>query len=200
MKKGERRKQELLKIAYRMFRTRGYDNTSVDEIIEEAGIAKGTYYYYFASKEDMLEEVISMMIDQMAARAEAVLEQDLPVPAKLIGAMMCFRPDESEQAIGDAMHRPENIVMHEKINEKLLERSVPIISKVVEQAVSAGLASCEDIELRVKMIMIIGSRLFQDADNADAEVRVFIDVIEKILNAQPGSMAFVKQLLEKETE
>ena len=77
---------------------------------------------------------------------------------------------------------------------------VPIISKVVEQAVSAGLASCEDIELRVKMIMIIGSRLFQDADNADAEVRVFIDVIEKILNAQPGSMAFVKQLLEKETE
>ena len=44
MKKGERRKQELLQIAYRMFVEKGYDNTSVDEIIAEAGIAKGTYY------------------------------------------------------------------------------------------------------------------------------------------------------------
>ena len=47
MKKGEKRKQELLKIAYKMFLSKGYENTSVDEIIEEAGIAKGTYYYYF---------------------------------------------------------------------------------------------------------------------------------------------------------
>ena len=36
MKKGERRKQELLKIAYEMFISRGYDNTSVDELIEQA--------------------------------------------------------------------------------------------------------------------------------------------------------------------
>ena len=51
MRKGERRKQDLLAIAYRMFITQGYENTSVDDIIAEAGIAKGTYYYYFASKE-----------------------------------------------------------------------------------------------------------------------------------------------------
>ena len=45
MKKGERRKQELLRIACRMFVEKGYENTSIDEIIAEAGIAKGTYYY-----------------------------------------------------------------------------------------------------------------------------------------------------------
>ena len=47
MKKGERRKQALLKIAYGLFISRGYENTSVDDIIEAAGIAKGTYYYHF---------------------------------------------------------------------------------------------------------------------------------------------------------
>ena len=58
MKKGEKRKLELVQIAYRMFLTKGYENTSVDEILEEAGIAKGTFYYYFESKELLLEEVI----------------------------------------------------------------------------------------------------------------------------------------------
>ena len=43
MKKGERRKLELLQIAYRMFVSRGYENTSVDDIIGEAGIARGTF-------------------------------------------------------------------------------------------------------------------------------------------------------------
>ena len=54
MKNGEKRKQELLKIAYDMFLSRGYEDTSVDDMIEAAQIAKGTYYYYFSSKEQML--------------------------------------------------------------------------------------------------------------------------------------------------
>ena len=61
MKKGEKRKQDLIQIAYRLFVSRGYEHTSVDEIIAEAGIAKGTYYYYFESKEQMLEDVIGMI-------------------------------------------------------------------------------------------------------------------------------------------
>ena len=42
MKKGEKRRQELIRIAYRMFISKGYEQTSVDEIIDAAGIAKGT--------------------------------------------------------------------------------------------------------------------------------------------------------------
>ena len=75
MKKGEKRKQELLKIAYELFLSRGYENTSVDEIIAKAQIAKGTYYYYFPSKEQMLEDIIDMMIENEAEAARQILQR-----------------------------------------------------------------------------------------------------------------------------
>ncbi|MCR5330456.1 MAG: TetR/AcrR family transcriptional regulator [Lachnospiraceae bacterium] len=83
MKKGERRKQELLKIAHRMFIEKGYENTSIDEIIAEAGIAKGKYYYYFESKEATLEAVIDLMIEEAVDRAKEV-EEAVPLLTEVV--------------------------------------------------------------------------------------------------------------------
>ena len=91
MKKGEKRKQELLKIAYQLFVEKGYENTSIDEIIATAGIAKGTYYYYFPSKEATLEAVIDLMIGEEVQRANEVLQSSLPVSQKFIAVIAAFR-------------------------------------------------------------------------------------------------------------
>ncbi|MBQ1703197.1 MAG: helix-turn-helix transcriptional regulator [Oscillospiraceae bacterium] len=69
-----------------MFIEKGYEQTSIDEIIAEANVAKGTYYYYFPSKEATLEAVIEMMICEEVERANAVLSAPLPVPQKLVAA------------------------------------------------------------------------------------------------------------------
>ena len=103
MKKGERRKNELIKIAYKKFLENGYEQTSVDEIIEEAQIAKGTYYYYFQSKEQMLEEVVEMMMAKGSERAAEVLKSDLSVPEKIVGIMLAYRPMADELIIRDTL-------------------------------------------------------------------------------------------------
>ncbi len=112
MKKGEKRKKELLRIAYDMFLKQGYENTSVDEIIETAQIAKGTYYYYFQSKEQMLEEVIDMMINSESEMAEQIIRMDISVPEKIVGILTSMKPTEEEQPIKNTLFQPENVLMH----------------------------------------------------------------------------------------
>lgn len=195
MRKGEQRKQELLKIAYRMFIEKGYDNTSIDEIIAEAGIAKGTYYYYFPSKEDTLEAVIDMMINEEVARAKEVVASPMPIPQKLAAVIYSLRPGQEEQNIAKVVESNENIVLHDKLNKRLIAEAVPLLSSIVREGNETGIFNCEQIEERVKMILIICSRLFDEDDFTENEVTAFIDVTEKIFGAQPGTMSFVGGLI-----
>ena len=79
-----------------MFIQKGYEETSIDEIIAEAHIAKGTYYYYFPSKEATLEEVINMMINDEVERAKEVLSAPIPIPQKLVGVISSLRPEQGK--------------------------------------------------------------------------------------------------------
>ena len=195
MKKGEKRKQELLKIAYDMFLAKGYENTSVDTIIEEAGIAKGTYYYYFESKEQMLEEVCMMMISSQEENAKHILEADIPIPQKVVGIIASFRPAPSEQEIGDTLNRPENVLMHEKVKHRIVETVTPLVARIVEQGIGEGIFNCNNVFERVRMIILISNTLFDDYSFTGNDVEVFTELIEKLLGAAPGTMDFVKQLI-----
>ena len=194
MKKGEKRKQELLRIAYRMFLEKGYEKTSVDEIIAEAGIAKGTYYYYFESKEATLEAVIDMMIKEEVARAEEILTAPMEIPQKLVSVIYALRPAPDEQVIADALEAKENIVMHEKTGRRIVEAAVPILSEIVKEGISQGVFECTDIEERVKMLLILSQHVFDDGDFSDRDVEVYIDLAEKALGARAGTMDFIREL------
>ena len=193
--KGERRKQELLRIAYQMFVQNGYEETSIDEIIAEAHIAKGTYYYYFPSKEATLEEVINKMIGDEVQRARAVLTAPIPVPQKLVGVIASLRPEQGESNIADALNQKENIVMHEKIGRRIVDETVPLLSEVVSEGIEQGIFNCDHIEERVRMILIMSQHLFDNRNFSEGDIEVFIDMVEKTLGAQAGTLGFIRELV-----
>lgn len=193
------RKKELIKIAYDLFITKGYENTSIDEIIAKAGIAKGTFYYYFESKEEMLEEVINMMIDEGIKRAEEVVNSNLKLEEKLVYTILSLRVTPEEQSMQDIIHTKENIILHKKINDRIIEVATPLISFIVREAKEEGLFTCDDnIEERVKMTLILSNEMFDHTEVNETTISVFIDTLENIYGAKKGTLSFISKLIKED--
>ncbi|MGG8409728.1 TetR/AcrR family transcriptional regulator [Streptomyces sp. 12297] len=78
--------QRLMAVATRLFAERGYDRTSVQEIVEAAGVTKGALYHYFGSKDDLLHEVYARMLRLQQERLDAIAGSGGPVEERLRAA------------------------------------------------------------------------------------------------------------------
>jgi AcrR family transcriptional regulator len=73
--KGSARRAELLAIAARLFATRGYSQTTVRDIADEAGILSGSLYHHFDSKEAMLSEILREFMDGLLEQFSAIRDE-----------------------------------------------------------------------------------------------------------------------------
>lgn len=72
-KEYNERRKEIVDAARRLFSTKGYNKCTINDILDAVGIAKGTFYYYFSSKEEVLDAIINRVAEIVVARAEEVV-------------------------------------------------------------------------------------------------------------------------------
>jgi AcrR family transcriptional regulator len=102
LSRRERKKQEtrqaLLHAALSLFREKGYDATTVEEITEQADVAKGTFFNYFSSKEALLGELALWSMEQL--RAALDVSQGAPVsPVARIKLLMRLAHEQAQRDI-----------------------------------------------------------------------------------------------------
>jgi len=136
-----------------------------------------------------------MMISEEAEKARQVIASPMPVPQKLAGVIYALRPAQNEQNIANALEARNNIVLHDRLNKCLISVAVPLVAEIVREGIGQGIFACEHIEERVKMILILCSEMFDDGNDTENDVIVFIDMVEKTVGAEPGTMAFIKELI-----
>ncbi len=85
----ERKKEEtrgrIFREAIRLFKKRGFDATTIDEITERADVAKGTFFNYFPRKESVLAYLSEQQLVEVESNAEAIFSASDPASAKLVG-------------------------------------------------------------------------------------------------------------------
>ncbi|MFI6498943.1 TetR/AcrR family transcriptional regulator [Nonomuraea typhae] len=81
--KDEPVRRRLLGEATRLFAERGFEGTSVQEIVAAAGVTKGAMYHYFDSKDDLLHEIYARVLRMQMERLTQIADEDRPVKDRL---------------------------------------------------------------------------------------------------------------------
>jgi AcrR family transcriptional regulator len=85
--RGEQTRQVILDTALRLFQERGYADTTMRAIAKEAGVAVGNAYYYFDSKEHLIQGFYDRSQAEVRARADEVMARDTEFAARLRGVL-----------------------------------------------------------------------------------------------------------------
>jgi AcrR family transcriptional regulator len=85
--RGEQTRQLILDTAMRLFQERGYARTTMRAIAQEAGVAVGNAYYYFGSKDHLIQEFYARAQVQHRAAAQPVLDRETDFAARLAGVL-----------------------------------------------------------------------------------------------------------------
>lgn len=202
VKAPEVRRAEIVETADRLFRKIGYAKCSVEMIIREVGVAKGTFYYYFKSKPDILEAIVEKTLSQIVELAEGVATDPsltaLQKMERLLGNSHIGDDDSLE--VAEMLHLPENRELHELTNIQTVLQLSPILARIVEQGIGEGVFAV-DRPLETIQFLFTGGQFLTDGDMfgfTEAELRVrrlvMQTIIEKSLGAAPGSFQFLNPI------
>jgi AcrR family transcriptional regulator len=134
------RRSELIEAAMRRFASEGLDETSVAEIVAEAGVAQGTFYLYFESKADLVNQVVVQMSEGIVAGVEAIADEEgTSAVEKLLRTrdelLSVVRDDTALLAF---FHRPGNEAFHDRVSRDAVRLLVPALERVIEQGCAEG--------------------------------------------------------------
>ena len=195
VKEAEERKNEILDVAERLFGTKGFDGTSTGDILGEIGIARGTLYYHFKSKEDILDAMIGRMTGSLVAKASEIAgDKDVPVLQRLTRMMMALNVDGNlGHEIMAQVHKPQNALMHQKMQEQLLAGVNPIVTGLIEEGIAQGLCRTDYPAEVAEMTLLYSNTVFDAlAEHSEEErqrkIAAFIYNLERLLGMERNSL------------
>ena len=199
VKTAVERKLDIINAAEELFRVKGYDNTSVEAIITKIGVAKGTFYYYFKSKQEVLEAIVNYTLAQIIEMAEQVANvPDMDALTKMQLLLSNGQiGDEDTTEVAEHLHLPANRELHELSNIQTILKLSPVIAKIVEQGNEEKIFFVKR-PLETVQFLLTGSQFLLDGglftfnEQETQERRLAMqDMVEKTLGAKQGSFGFL---------
>ena len=152
---AEKRKR-ILEAAIRVFAEHGYHGSRVSDIAEDAGVAHGLLYHYFASKEDVLRTIFVENWGQLIVRFRAVETSDEPAEKKLEGiAKILLRTWRNDPALVTVMVREVARSQHLQDRVDEVREAFAILERVIEEGQASGVFR-RDVDARLAAWVIYG--------------------------------------------
>jgi len=204
-------KELILETAGRLFTGQGYDTTSVDTILSDCKLSKGTFYHFFSSKSELLSNVVDGMLQATIDEASPILEDSqLGAAEKLDRFLAAGRKWRLAHArtvaeVSRIILAEENALLREKLRRRSTEILLPLLARIITEGVAEGAFSIphtgpeEAAALVLHLADGVGDANFRDllqsgeSSSCIARVKKRADAcfaaIERILGARPGVLS-----------
>lgn len=180
----EARRTAIMDATLALMAERGLANTSIDDIVRAAGVAKGTFYLYFRTRDDLLNAIVLRFLDELLYRVKEIAEDtSIPVVDRLLGLPalaieMSNVPESLELA--QLFHQSGNAAMHAQMVEGTVDYILPIFESLITEGMASGVFAVTDAHLCAWWVLgtLLGfDRAFHDPTdlpNLTSSLRGFI--------------------------
>lgn len=187
-KTPEERRNEIIDTAFELFVQNGIENTQVSAIVKKMGVAQGLFYYYFQSKDDVINAVIDHVFDELEHKIASIINDKeknfyqklidyIDLYFKLIGRV-------GPHIIQD-MRLPANARIHRHIENDTWDINERVVKQLLKIGVDEGV-----INLRYpnEMLMMILCGIDNILLKMDIDRDMLLYLIEQGLRLKPGSL------------
>jgi AcrR family transcriptional regulator len=202
------RRDAFIEAAQRLMTTKGYEQMSIQDVLDEVGTSRGAFYHYYDSKAALLDGVVGRMVQDATASVEPVMADPgssaIDKVAGLFSGIATWKLQRTELllALMDVWLSDDNAIVRDKFRRGVATTLTPILASIVRQGVSEGSfhVTSPEHSARALVSLIVGlnehaTDLFfarQEErvpfEYVDGAIAAYTEAFERILGARPGSL------------
>ena len=187
VKQPDERKSEIIKTAGRLFLQKGVHNTKISEIVETIGVAKGLFYYYFKSKDDVISAVIEHFISELDVVLSNILSSDINYYKKIskfIDTYVQIRRMFNKNSCNNNDNDNFSYILLKKSNNLILS----YLKLLISSGISKGLLRLRYPDETVTML-VYGLNELMDSSQKKIGRAVMLALVEQSLSLPCGILA-----------
>ncbi|MCD4740860.1 MAG: TetR/AcrR family transcriptional regulator [Desulfobacteraceae bacterium] len=200
-KPPDERKEEIILASQALFIEKGYIETKVSDIVRKINVSQGTFYYYFKSKEEVVDEIVDLYIKDLVEKTLLIIKNKKITALKKL-EMMSDSQLEINLKKNKNIHGIKGVDIHEKVIAKLVKKYVPLQVEVFKQGQEEGTFKAKKNIHELTEFFVIAANIlfdpgiFQWKDMEKQKRLTFIiTFMEECYKVPKGSFDFYRRLM-----
>jgi AcrR family transcriptional regulator len=197
------RRNEFLEVSLDLFNEKGFENTSVDDIIARVGVAKGLFYYYFKSKEEILQIQIERFQDEIETAIVAAMDKKGLTAMERFNELVAINRDVAcrSSALILYFRQERNKAFHLSMERRAREFMTGAMEEIIQHGVEEGVFKVRYARETAIALLSMIHGLAKGLPDHTSEERSFTlsfiiqDLTERLLGMRPGTFLVGEGLL-----
>ena len=205
------RRDAFVDAAQRLIQAKGYEQMSIQDVLDELNASRGAFYHYFDSKQSLLQSVISRMVDGALGSFQPMLDDPTRSAPEKVAAVFSgiasWKNERRDLVLGllQVWLSDDNAIVREQFRREAIRRLAPALTPVMAQGVREGTLSVTSPEAtaRVFVSLMLGAneaatQLFLahqsgeiGFEQVEPMLAAYAEGMERILGVRPGSIPVV---------